>query len=391
MDSFYDVKGNEVSKDNIVAEFINNYTGTLTDFNEGSEIRNLLEGFATYAMGLEERINDVLYVIDILNADDEYLDLMASQPRIDMERIEGVEATGTVTFSVRNALVEELLIPEGTIVTSDTGLDFETVTDNVILPGELSRDCMVQAIDVGADGNIPAGSILTKIDGYDAVDGFTVSNSEPFMGGVDYEEDDAFRERIIANMSLPQFGSKPYYISMLMNEFPDAHDIYFDSTDDTYDGVIIPNTYEGSTAQTKLVQDIMGYLTDENNKLLRQTFNVVAPVEKEVIVYIGNLPSVQSTGIFVQMTDYSDASRNKAKEIINCYFKGGSVSFAPIECAGLNVLEEFDIYALMGLLKSGLGEDLYFRSGENNDAHSFTSSENKYKLRFVNLANNPSS
>jgi uncharacterized protein (DUF2164 family) len=388
MDSFYDVKGNEVSKDNIVAEFINNYTGTLTDFNEGSEIRNLLEAFATYAMGLEERINDVLYVMDILNADDEYLDLMASQPGINMERIEGVEATGTVTFTINSTLSEELLIPEGTIVTSDTGLDFETVTDNTILPGELSRDCMVEAIDVGVDGNIPANSILSEVDGFDAVEGFTVSNSEPFMGGLDYEEDDAFRERILEQMSLPKFGSKNYYVSVLMNEFPDAHDIYFDATDDTYDGVIIPNTYDGSTVQTKLVQDIMGYLTDENNKLLRQTFNVVAPTEKEVTVYIGGLPTAQSTGLFVQMTDYSDASRDKAKEVINCYLKGGSVSFAPVECAGLNVLEEFDAYTLRELLRSALG-DLFYNFGENNDAHSFSSTQNKYKWNFVNTANNP--
>ena len=106
MDSFYSVKGNEVSKENIVAEWINNYTGSLTDFNEGSEIRNLLEAFAVYAMGLEERMNDILYVMDIMNADGEYLDLLVSQPGIDMERIEGVEATGYVLFTVKNALLE---------------------------------------------------------------------------------------------------------------------------------------------------------------------------------------------------------------------------------------------------------------------------------------------
>ena len=151
MDSFYTIKGNEISKEAIVAEFINNYAGTVTDFNEGSEIRNLIEAFAVYAMGLEERINDLLYVVDVMNADGEYLDLIASQPRINMERIEGVPSTGYVTFTIQHALLEDLLIPAGTVVTSDTGFDFETVTDNVILPGELSRDCMVQSIDVGVE------------------------------------------------------------------------------------------------------------------------------------------------------------------------------------------------------------------------------------------------
>jgi hypothetical protein len=106
MDSFYDVKGNEVSTEQIVSEFINNYTGSLTDFNEGSEIRNILEAFAVYAMGLEERINDNVYVMDVLNADGEYLDIIAEQPHIDMERNEGMEATGYVLFTIQTALLE---------------------------------------------------------------------------------------------------------------------------------------------------------------------------------------------------------------------------------------------------------------------------------------------
>ena len=142
-DSFYDIKGNEISKEAIVAEFINNYTGNVTDFNEGSEIRNLLEAFAVYAMGIEERMNDLLYIVDIMNADGEYLDLLASQPRIDMERIEGVEARGEVIFTLQNALLEELSIPAGTIVTAENGMDFETVTDNILPAGTTSITCMV--------------------------------------------------------------------------------------------------------------------------------------------------------------------------------------------------------------------------------------------------------
>lgn len=324
MDSFYTVKGDEISKENIIAEFINNYTGNLTDFNEGSEIRNLLEGFATYAMGLEERENDLLYVVDVMNADGEYLDLIASQPRINMERIEGVEATGTVTFTIQSALNEDLLIPEGTVVTSDTGLDFETVTDNTILPGETSRDCMVQAVDVGVDGNIPADSIITKEDGYDVVEGFTVSNSEAFMGGVDYEEDDDFRERILATMSLQKFGSKPYYVSTLMNEFSDAHDILFDTSSETYTAVVTPNTYQGAAKQAELEQKIAAYLTDENNILCNHSFNVISPGVKEIEI------SISDDNVF-------DGKEDHIKDIITDYIEGGSLDFVVMDYQGLNL------------------------------------------------------
>ena len=379
MDSFYSVKGNEVSKENIVAEWINNYTGSLTDFNEGSEIRNLLEAFAVYAMGLEERMNDILYVMDIMNADGEYLDLLASQPRIDMERIEGVEATGYVLFTVKNALLEELLIPAGTVVTSDTGLDFETVTDNTILPGELSRECMVQAVDVGVDGNIPAGSIVTKLDGYDAVEGFTVSNVDAFSGGLDYEEDDVFRDRILANMQLAKFGSKPYYVAMLMNEFPEAHDISFDTSDADYFGVVTPNSYGGTDKQAELEQEVMAYLVDENNVGLKHTFNVISPVVKSVDVRFESTGS--SDGLYVELVNYETGTVAKAKEVLDGYLKGGSLSFAPVEFKGLNLNEEFSVAMLREHFLSCMG-DVFVGVEEVGDVHLFTS-ENKYGWNYV--------
>ena len=373
VDSFYDVKGNEVSKDNIVAEFINNYTGNLTDFNEGSEIRNLIEAFAVYAMSLEERLNDNVYIMDVLNADGEYLDLLAGQPGIDMERIPGAEATGRVLFTVRNQLLEELSIPAGTIVTSDTGLDFETETDNIIPAGELSRECMVRAIDVGVDGNIPAYSIITKEDGYDAVDGFTVSNPEAFKGGLDFEEDNSFRDRIIAKMSMAKFGSKPYYISMIHSEFPEAHDIFFDTSSVSYDAVVTPNTYSGVDAQTSLTMEVMAFLANDNNVLLGHTFNVVSPVVKTVDVYFGDAD--EANGLYVKLANYDTDTVARAKAIIDAYLMGGAGSYGH-DFRGLNLYEEFSTFDLQGYLSKYL-DDLFVSLTEVGDCHSFTS-ENKY-------------
>ncbi len=376
-DSFYDIKGNEISKDGIVSEFINNYTGNLTDFNEGSEIRNLLEAFAVYAMGNEERMNDLLYAVDIMNADGEYLDLLASQPRIDMERIEGVEATGTVLFTIRNALLEELLIPAGTIVTAENGMDFETVTDNIIMPGELGIECMVEAIEVGVDGNIPAGSILTKIDGYDAVEGFTVTNEDAFSGGVDYEEDDVFRDRIIEEMSLQKFGSRPYYKSALANEYPEAHDILFTTPPPGYHAWVIPNTYDGDDAQSKLTLDVASYLSNENNIMLGHKFYVTSPSAKTLnISFIGTAGS--STGLYIALPDYSTDTVNKAKQLINAYFTGSSVDFATLEYKGLNLKEEWSMNDLTELL-SVLGEVTITEVG---DAHSLNNNY-KYSINYV--------
>jgi hypothetical protein len=381
-DSFYDIKGNEVSKDGIVSEFINNYTGSVTDFNEGSEIRNLLEAFAVYAMGNEERMNDLLYAVDIMNADGEYLDLLASQPRIDMERIEGVEARGEVIFTVQNALLEELSIPAGTIVTAENGMEFETITDNILPAGALSIPCMVEAIEVGADGNIPANSIITKIDGYDAVQGFSVSNEDAFSGGLDYEEDDVFRDRIIEHMSLQKFGSEPYYKATLANEYPEAHDILFDTSSSTYTAVITPNTYKGSEAQLKLVNDIHAFLSDANNILLGHSFNVVSPQSyiKTVNIYFQDTAG-SSNGLYVKLANYDTDTVNKAKEVLNCFLKGGAVSFGPHEFQGLNLTQEFTVSNLEETLSTCLG-DLFKSLTEVGSVHSL-SSYLKYGWNYV--------
>ena len=375
-DSFYDIKGNEISKEAIVAEFINNYTGNVTDFNEGSEIRNLLEAFAVYAMGIEERMNDLLYIVDIMNADGEYLDLLASQPRIDMERIEGVEARGEVIFTLQNALLEELSIPAGTIVTAENGMDFETVTDNILPAGATSITCMVEAIEVGTEGNIGPHSVLNKPDDdYEFIYGMDVDNEDAFTGGLDFEEDDVFRNRILETMSLPKFGSKPYYVSMLMNEFTEAHDILFDTTSSsTYSAVVTPNTYDGSTAQTKLVMDVASYLADDNNIALGHVFNVVSPVVKSVDVYFGDAD--ESTGLYVKLVNYDTDTVSKAKQVLDKYLTGGSLDFVVGEFPGLNLGEEFTSYTLNATLGTYLG-DLFVSLTEVGDCHSF-SSENKY-------------
>ena len=383
MDSFYDIKGNEISAQGIVAEFINNYNGKLTDFNEGSEIRNLLEAFAVYAMGLEERLNDSVYVMDIMNADGEYLDLLAGQPGIDMERNEGEEATGEVLFTMQHVLSEELLIPSGTVVSADNGMDFETQTDNKIMPGDLSTTCMVEAIEVGTDGNISANSILTKIDGYDAVQGFTVSNPEPFRGGVDYEEDEEFRERIIAEMSLQKFGSKPYYISKLMNEFPEAHDILFDTSSENYTAVVTPNTYNGTEEQAQLERDVMDYLSNENNVGIKHSFAVVPPMELLVPVYIQEeTPSDRRYFQITGLSDYSTETVDKVKELLKVCFYGGRVSFGTWESNGLNLGEEFDLNVFARAFYDLFGYDASYVTYNDPFHFSTAMGYNKYNVVF---------
>ena len=79
--SFYNINGEEVSRSILVQQMINFYQSKLqigdtriTDFNEGSEIRTLLESFAVDLYTLMEEVDDVSRICFVETAEGEWLD-----------------------------------------------------------------------------------------------------------------------------------------------------------------------------------------------------------------------------------------------------------------------------------------------------------------------------
>ena len=198
-----------------------------------------------------------------------------------------------------------------------------------------------------------------------------------------------FRDRILAVMGNAKFGSKPYYISMLMSEFTEAHDILFETGSGEFTAVVTPNTYAGADAQAKLEMDVASWLADDNNVMLGHRFNVVAPVEHIVNVYIRDElpPSARGTYyVQIELPEYSSTTLKKVKELFNVHVYGGSLSFGVFESQGLNLEEEFDFQKeleLKGHLKEFIGTYGYSTSldseGDGN-AFVFEEGENKYRL-----------
>jgi uncharacterized phage protein gp47/JayE len=133
----------------------------------------------------------------------EYLDdhgEALSTPRKDQ-----VAATGTVRFS---GTAGTIISPGTQVAAPTTRPEAEEVTFQVIggggtIPGTApatgTLDLSVQAMEAGALGNVPALAVellLTPVDGVTAV-----SNPEAIGGGSDVENDDAYRERLLLEMS----------------------------------------------------------------------------------------------------------------------------------------------------------------------------------------------
>ena len=151
------------------------------------------------------------------------------------------------------------------------------------------------------------------------------------------------------------------------------------TSNNNYHAVITPNTYEGDTKQAELVQEVMAYVSDENNVLLGHKFNVISPVVMTVDVNFQSTAG-SSAGLYIALANYDTATVNKAKEVLNSYLAGGSLSFRVAEFKGLNLGEQFTAFNLQENLSTYLG-DLFVSLTEVGDCHTF-SSENKYRWNY---------
>jgi uncharacterized phage protein gp47/JayE len=122
-----------------------------------------------------------------------YLDLRAEEYGI--TRRQAVKATGQVTFTGTPGTV----IPAGTRVSTTSSdvvpaIFFATEDDAVIdVGGTVTVD--VVAVEAGSDGNVLPGAIILLVDPLTGVS--SVTNSSPTTGGLNEEDDDTLRARII--------------------------------------------------------------------------------------------------------------------------------------------------------------------------------------------------
>ncbi len=112
-----------------------------------------------------------------------------------LERRRAVRAEGKIRFSLDAAAGADLTIPAGTVCTTAGLVRFETVADTVLPAGQTAVEAEARAVEPGAAGNVPAGSILAM-----AVPPVGVSrcvNPLPFVGGADEENDESLRLRVL--------------------------------------------------------------------------------------------------------------------------------------------------------------------------------------------------
>lgn len=120
------------------------------------------------------------------------------------------KAVGTLRFSVTSPSAVELSIAVGTACMTAGEVRFQTTADAVLEAGELSVDVPAEAVESGASGNVPSGSVTILTACPVGITGCT--NPAAFSGGSDPEDDESLRARVLESyLRLPNGANAAWY------------------------------------------------------------------------------------------------------------------------------------------------------------------------------------
>lgn len=179
-------------------------SGVEVDTREGSYTNTLISQVAYALWRQSQLLAGLLPIVFPGPESGEYLDKHAAQ--LGMSRQPGTKARAEVTFVGTDGTV----IPAGTaLYTPDSGLRYLTMEEVTIT--DETAVAIVEAESIGADYNVPAGSITSMAVNVPGVD--DLANLEAAAGGSDVESDVDLYTRIHDRLSLPiTSGNANHYI-----------------------------------------------------------------------------------------------------------------------------------------------------------------------------------
>ena len=328
--TFTNTDGEEINLSNLVNQMINYYQMKLevgetavTDFNEGSEIRNLLEAFAVCVYALLDEQHEATRIAFISTSHDGWLDMIGEMPFINLARVAGDYAIGEVTFTLSEEQTTQVVIPADTIIAnSETGIEFATDDDCVIPVGETSAEISATCLTVGADGNVASEGIDLIVDSLIDTNLISVSNSEAFENGADYEDDEDYRERLLANVRADGFGTIGWYNSLCENVIG-VHDVLL-VDDAEYTKKVLVNGTIKPTPETVLLE-VLTELTNSANIVLNHSFTV-------------DVPSYTSVNLAISLDVATEIDDDELLANLTAFVDG--LSYDRMEYSGLNINDD---------------------------------------------------
>ena len=333
---FYNIYDEEISQESILEDLISYYQELhtagkteITDFSEGSEVRTLLEVLSHLAYNIREEQNDTIANHFINTADDEYLDLLGANPNVGLERIEGNAASGLVKFTIDAPATSEFIIPTDTSVNSDEQ-EYITTEEGIISIGESYTYVPVECVVEGVDGNCEIGAI----DNCEDFPELIITNDEAFTDGIDEEDDDDYRNRLLEYVRADNFGSRGYYENILLS-IEGVHDIKpFTSTDIISYYINSNSLYKNSTAISHAIE----FFNDSNNIQLGHSFYFKPSI-------------IHDLKFTVHLPINAEVTSNEIITTVKSIFTGGNTGYSLNDYNGLNMGETKTKAQVINLIK----------------------------------------
>ena len=176
--------------------------------NEGCDLSVRLYALAAQVYALEVQADWACRQAFPQTAQGEFLDRHAQLRGL--ERKEAVPAEGTVRFTAGETAQSPREIPLGTVCMTAGLVRFETTQAASIPAGELTADVPVKALTPGTAGNVAAGTITSMAVAPVGV--VSCTNLSPCTGGVDAEDDEGLRARVLETFRrLPNGANAAFY------------------------------------------------------------------------------------------------------------------------------------------------------------------------------------
>jgi len=163
------------------------------DKSEGSFIYDALAPAALELAQAYVELDNILKIVFAQTSYGEWLEKRCAE--FGIYRKAGTKATGQVKFIGSDGTI----IPAGTIVQTESGLQYQTLAEATISSGQAIAD--IEAVEEGSQYNVPAGAI-TELP-VQIVGVVSVTNEAPTTGGTNEEDDSSLLNRLLVKVQTP--------------------------------------------------------------------------------------------------------------------------------------------------------------------------------------------
>ena len=128
---------------------------------------------------------------------------------VGIPRPEATNAEVLVTFSLPDILLEDITIPEGVIISTDSGIEYETVEPIFIAEDDFEATVTARAITPGINGKVIENTLNRLISNLEY--NFNVNNPFSSTGGNEAYSDDEYRYLLLNWVKIRLKGSLEAY------------------------------------------------------------------------------------------------------------------------------------------------------------------------------------